>query len=209
MLLAVAGAAIALVSQSDSESELNPYPSIDKPIIYLYPEETTEVSVELGHPEKLLYSYPEYLGSWNVVAEPDGKLTDTETGKELYSLYWEGKSYEQVAMEDGFYVTKSEIVPFLEEKLDILGLNYREKEEFIIYWLPIMSQYEHLFVRFASMEEIEEYMPLKVSPKPDSTIRIMMQFKGIDGPIEVTEQKLTTPVRTGFTVVEWGGTELK
>jgi hypothetical protein len=27
--------------------------------------------------------------------------------------------------------------------------------------------------------------------------------------IELTEQKLTAPERTGFTVMEWGGTEIK
>ena len=36
-----------------------------------------------------------------------------------------------------------------------------------------------------------------------------MTFKGLENPIEVEEQKLYTPERKGFTVVEWGGTEIK
>jgi hypothetical protein len=44
---------------------------------------------------------------------------------------------------------------------------------------------------------------------PDSEIRILMTYKLLDKEIEVKEQELVTPERTGFTVVEWGGTEMK
>ena len=33
-------------------------------------------------------------------------------------------------------------------------------------------------------------------------------LKPIEEPINVKEQKLTTPNRDGFVVVEWGGTEI-
>ena len=36
-----------------------------------------------------------------------------------------------------------------------------------------------------------------------------MIFKGLDNPIDIEQQKLETPERKGFTVVEWGGTEIK
>ena len=36
-----------------------------------------------------------------------------------------------------------------------------------------------------------------------------MTFKGLESPIDVQEQKLKTPNRTGFVAVEWGGTEIK
>ena len=52
-------------------------------------------------------------------------------------------------------------------------------------------------------------MPLKITPEPDTVIRVMMTFKGLEAPIEVEEQKLETPERTGFVAVEWGGTEIK
>ena len=52
-------------------------------------------------------------------------------------------------------------------------------------------------------------MPLEFSVEPDTLIRVMMEFKGLDKPISVEEQQLETPVRTGFVIVEWGGTEIK
>ena len=59
------------------------------------------------------------------------------------------------------------------------------------------------------MAEIENEMPLTISPKPDTLIRVMMEFKGLEEAIEVEPQELTTPSRNGFVAVEWGATELK
>ena len=33
--------------------------------------------------------------------------------------------------------------------------------------------------------------------------------KGLEKPIDIEEQQLVTPERTGFVAVEWGGTEIK
>ena len=52
-------------------------------------------------------------------------------------------------------------------------------------------------------------MPLEINPKPDTIIRVLMVFKRLEEPIDIAEQKLETPQRTGFTAVEWGGTEIK
>lgn len=177
-----------------------------KPIVYLYPEKDTEVSVKLGAPEKLTTSYPLYETGWNVLAKPDGSLTDLKSSRELYSLYWEGNDSIFRQTDEGFVVKGSDAISFLEDKLAILGLNEREAEEFIIYWLPMMQENEYNYVRFASSEEIEKNMPLLVTPKPDTEIRVMMILRKLNSPIELREQKLPdTPKRNDFVVVEWGG----
>ena len=77
-----------------------------------------------------------------------------------------------------------------------------------MYWLPKLEKNKYNYIRFATNNEIENYMPLNVEPKPDSTIRIQMIYKALDSKISIKEQNISTPVRKGFTVVEWGGTEL-
>lgn len=181
----------------------------DKPIIYLYPTKTTEVTVKLGHPENLTCTYPKYETEWKVIANPNGNLTDVKTGRNLYCLYWEGINTVKPTMDEGFIVKGEDTISFLEEKLEILGLNEREANEFIIYWLPKLEPNKYNYIRFQKMEQIEENMPLEITPKPDSIIRIVMEYKALEEPIEITEQQLSTPQRTGFTAVEWGGTELK
>jgi hypothetical protein len=180
-----------------------------KPIIYLYPQEKTELTVTLGKPENLTCSYPEYKDGWNVIANPDGTLVDKESGRELYSLYWEGLQTEPVNMEEGFVVKGIDTAKFLEEKLAILGLTDKEAEEFIVYWLPELQNNEYNYIRFATIEEMNANMPLDFSVNPDTLIRVLMQYKPLDEKIEVREQKLETPARNGFVAVEWGGTEIK
>ena len=47
-----------------------------------------------------------------------------------------------------------------------------------------------------------------ILPKPDSLIRIFLSIKKIDAPINIKEQKLQSIERKGFTVIEWGGSDL-
>ena len=183
--------------------------TVKKPIIYLYPEEKTNIEVKILTPEKLTTSYPKYNNSWLVEANPSGKLIDLKTNKELYALYYEGKDNHKKEQEEGFIVKGEDISSFLEEKLTILGLNAKEQEEFIIYWLPILENNKYNYIRFESLEEINEYMPLDINPKPDTLIRILMDYKPLDSYKTIKEQKLTKVVRKGYTVVEWGGTRVE
>ena len=183
-------------------------PMPEKPIIYLYPEEETELTVTLGKPEELTCTYPAYNDGWHVTAKPDGTLID-DTGRSYYSLYWESKSKTPVRMTDGFVVKGEDTAKFFEEKLAALGLTEREAQEFIVYWLPQMQDNEYNLIRFATSEEIEEIMPLSFSVQPDTVIRVLMEYTPLDEYIEVTEQELPpTPERKGFVAVEWGGTRI-
>lgn len=178
-----------------------------KPIIYIYPEQEQNVKVTLGSSDKLLVSYPVYNNGWNVLAKPDGTLIDNKTNRELYSLYYEAKNNINFKIEnEGFVISKDEIIPFLEEKLEILGLNPKEQEEFIIYWLPILQKNNYTYIRFATNEEINNNMSLQVEPSPDTMIRVLMVFKGLEEKINVKEQPLQKVTRNGYTVVEWGAT---
>jgi len=182
-------------------------PDVDKPIIYLYPTVETEINVKLWTPENLSHTYPKYNSEkwWNVIAQPNWDLKDMETWRKLYALYREWKILDPQDFDEWFVVAWKDIIPFLEEKLAILWLNEREAEEFIVYWLPQMEGNEWNLIRFETKAEQDENMPLNITPKPDTVIRVMMDWKAIDEPIDIPEQQLFTPERTWFTVVEWWG----
>lgn len=184
--------------------------SSDKPIIYIYPTTDIEMTVKLGNKDYITVSYPKYIDEWKVLAKPNGDLIDLDTGRKLYSLYYENTNVINFdGKEDGFVVKGEDSAQFLEEKLEILGLNEREAEEFIIYWLPKLEANKFNYIRFATMDEINQNMPLEFSTNPDTLIRVLMTFKGLDKPIEVKEQTLNKVIRRGFTIVEWGGSEIK
>ena len=181
--------------------------AVMKPIIYLSPESKIDVSVELGNAYKISHSYPKYEKVWNVVADSNSNILYNE--RNYYGLYWEGKGRVDFDMNDGFVVKGSDSAKFLEEKLALLGLSEREANEFIIYWLPKLESNAYNFIKFASIEAQNEYMPLSISPKPNTIIRVLMGYKGLNKKIEVKEQILPSkPERSGFVAVEWGGTEI-
>lgn len=184
-----------------------PEPAPEKPVIYLYPEEETKVHVELDFNGSLTSIYPAYDQGWDVVAKPDGTLIDPETGREYYCLFWEGVSNVPYDMSEGFVVAGTDTEKFLEESLKTLGLTDKEANEFIIYWLPRMEDNAYNLISFRQ-EDYTDHAVLTVEPAPDTMLRVFMAYKPLEAPIRVLPQKLKSMARTGFTVVEWGGTEI-
>jgi len=178
-----------------------------KPVIYLYPEAETEVSVELDFNGELTSTYPAYNGGWRVSAKPDGTLIDSE-GREYYCLFWEGISHVDYEISSGFVVPGDETEAFLEESLAALGLRNKESNEFIIYWLPRMENNPYNLISFLQ-EDYTDNAALRVSPAPDTVLRVFMAWEALDEPIDIPGQELKFTKRTGFTLVEWGGAEIK
>ena len=193
----------AVYYRQENHPELAP----EKPVIYLYPETETEVSVKLDFNGQLTSTYPQYADGWTVTAKPDGTLTDPVTGREYYCLFWEGVSNVKYDLSSGFVVPGDETAAFLEESLADLGLAAREANEFIIYWLPRMEGNPYNLISFQT-DAYTDNAVLDISPAPDTVLRVFMAWKPLEAPIEVPPQELTAPLRSGFTVVEWGGAEV-
>lgn len=180
-----------------------------KPVIYLYPQKTTNVEVQLKYNGKLTVTYPEYKKEgWNVMAQPDGTLTDLNTGKEYSYLFWEGTDNVDYDMSEGFVVAGEDTAEFLQEKLAYMGLTPREYNEFIVFWLPKMQDNQYNLITFQGTDYTDNAQ-LTINPEPDSILRVFMTWKALDDKIEIPEQELATFERKGFAVVEWGGVELQ
>ena len=177
-----------------------------KPVIYLYPEEKTEVNVEVDCP--LTVTYPAYNNGWTVTADPDGTLTNHADGREYSYLFWEGQGYGEMDFSEGFVVKGEDTVSFLQDKLSEMGMTPREYNEFIVHWLPYMQNNAYNLISF-QWENYDESAKLNITPEPDNMLRVFMAFKALNEPGEVPEQELPVLNREGFTVVEWGGTEVR
>lgn len=192
---------VELLPESKSFLEKN----IDrKPVLYLYPEDETLVKVRFQHPEYLTTTYPKYKDGWEVRAKSNGDLMDMD-GKYYYALYWEEEDKKLEKFDEGFYVDADGAIEFLEEKLEIIGLNERDSNEFIMYWLPILENNEKSLVYFELTEEKENSNKLIIEPKPDLMLRVTMHVKKVSDWGNIREQKLPQFKRDGFVAVEWGG----
>ena len=180
-----------------------------KPVIYLYPEETTDISVQVSFPRggRFTVTYPEYGSGWNVTAHPCGTLINHADNHEYSYLYWDGTGNARWDFSRGFVVKGRDTVKFLQEKLAYLGMIPREYNEFIVYWLPYMQNNAYNLITFQTTA-YEESAVLHISPEPDSMLRVFMAFKPLEKPIDIPEQRLESFERTGFSVIEWGGTQV-
>lgn len=192
--------------EADSCKEAEP-DVFAKPAVCLYSEEATKVHVKLHYAGTLTCTYPEYNDGWTIWVTPEGVLTD-ENGREYNYLFWEGVSQGDWDMSRGFVVKGADTAAFLEEKLEILGLNDREAGDFITYWLPQMQENPYNLVTFQT-DAYTETAKLEITPEPDSILRVFMAFRPLEEPISIKEPELAGFERKGFAVVEWGGTELK
>ena len=176
-----------------------------KPVIYLYPETETSVEVKLDFDGELTCTYPAYKDGWAVTAAPDGTLVDA-AGTQYNYLYWEGVSDAAYDFSQGFCVAGADTAAFLEDALGQLGLTRREANEFIVYWLPLMQDNPYNLITF-QQETYTDSARLSVSPTPDTVLRVFMAWKPLETSVTIDPQELTAPKRTGFTVVEWGGSQ--
>lgn len=194
------------------QQDEKPNPDTAKPVIYLYPQQTQKVRVRLDFDGKLTSTYPTYpQDGWTVTAQPDGTLTD-EQGRSYRYLFWEGVADDAWRLENGSFVKAEDARAFLEQSLSRLGLNELEQNDFISYWLPKLQANEESFVHFAA-EQYTDRARLTVSPQPDSVLRVQMLMIGVDSSNRrqlsaLPKQQLQGFARKGFTLVEWGGTDL-
>ena len=186
-------------------TKYGPQVECGKPVIYLYPPQTTYVHVDLRPAGGFTYTEPVYKNGWDVRATPSGQLTELSTGAIYPYLFWEGRGGVYETPDRGFVVARDQVSTFLDQKLALLGLNAKETADFKEFWVPRMQAAPWYFVTFSGNRVMDQIAPLQVTPKPDTIIRVLMDFRGLAMPISVQPQTITTPTRTGFTVVEWGG----
>jgi hypothetical protein len=180
-----------------------------KPVIYIYPEKETDVHVELELTTSDLYTtYPRYNNGWDVTAYPDGSLLNKADGTHHKYLFWESvNARTRFDFSKGFCVAGSDTECFLKEKLTYMGLTEEEMNEFIVYWLPKMEHNKYNLIAFQG-DVYTNSAKLSITPTPDSLLRIFMAYVPLEEAVDIQPQQLETFERNGFTVVEWGGSEI-
>jgi len=205
-----------------------------KPVIYLYPTQPTEITVQFQAPVQFTVDIPTYHDYWQVLAHPDGSLFNLrpeltkcrdidswqkgmEYAKQACAtntypyLYWAGNimSQDYPVINEGWIVENSNLEKFLEDKLTQMGLNDQEKSDFTQYWLPDMQAKNAPYYRvsFLQTNELNSLFPMTVNPIPDTTFRLFLDYLPLYSKPNYSPppQTLQHLVRNGFTLVEWGG----
>lgn len=180
-----------------------------EPLIYLYPEKPTNVQVKLDKVIDLTKSEPAYNNGWNLLAYPDGNLYSQAKQRQYPYLFWEGSAPIPSLPVARKLVERNNIHNYFEEALTTLGLNDKEKQDFEKYWEPQLKDSPYYLISFFDAEQLDRLAPLQITPKPDTSIRVLMTYDRLDSNnIELPSIELNsyqTPNRNGFVIVEWGG----
>jgi hypothetical protein len=177
-----------------------------KPAIYLYPERKSEINVSIFPQGKMLLTIPPYPKTgWDVVAEPNGDIY--HLNKRFDYLYYEASIPDQLIEKpkQGYVISYDERKVFLRHLVTELGLNEKETEQFVEYWVPILPKSPYYFIGVLPVTNLNELAPLLITPKPDNLIRISLYFEALEKKITVDPPTILPISREGYTAVEWGG----
>ena len=183
---------------------------VEKPVIYLYPENPLLVNVKVKPKGEFTFTYPTYDNGWEVTASPNGEL---KIGDNRYNyLFWESQqhlTFNDFDLSQGSIVSKHSTISFLEKKLTEFGMNSKEQADFITFWGPQLNKNSSNFIHFVINEDADLFAELTISPKPQAVYRIYLVFCDSKGISEhsISEQILPKMNRSGFVVLEWGGAE--
>jgi hypothetical protein len=178
-----------------------------KPAIYLYPKQKSFINVKVNTVGKMILTIPKYpVEGWSVLANPDGKINHIEGDFDY--LYYEAEiPDEKIEIpQKGFVKKLIEVEGLLKKILPQAGLNEKETNQFISYWLEVLpKEVPYYFIGIVSTQNLDQLASLEITPSPNKIIRVTIYFQALEGPINVEEPIIDTPKRGGFTVVEWGG----
>lgn len=180
--------------------EYRPSIPVKKPALYLYPPKSQKVRVRLAIDGNLTYSLPPYAQGWDVRATPSGRID----GKWDY-LFYEVDLRTLTLPQQGWVISAAELAHWCDTTLPRLGLNPKERAQFKEYWLHHLTSHPYYAIYLLDREFVDEHMRLIIEPKPTHVTRLIFYFAPLSSPITLPEPMIQTPVRRGFSVIEWGG----
>lgn len=186
---------------------------VDKPVIYMYNDYPIKAELSLNFSGEMTFTYPGYDNGWAVDVNPNGVFVDN---RPYPYLFWEGEMQSLNYVESngelkGFVIQTDSVISFLENQLTAIGLNRNEQTDFITFWGPRMTQSPYAMVQFMIDEDYAKHIAdLQINPTPESIKRVYLLFTPYKNqpPLRPSPQVFKPFDRTGFTLIEWGGSEI-
>ncbi len=172
---------------------------VDKPNIYLYPEEECIVEVALKPNGKITKSIPEYNEGWKVNIKPTGIINNEYT-----FLFYEAEVNVEIP-ESGWCIKINELNNFFRNILIDYGLNETEIIDFIEYWSNRLDESSHYCIYPLVNNDLTNICSISIDPKPDKMLRLWFIFVPVEQYKTLNKPEIPIFSRKGFEVVEWGG----
>lgn len=190
---------------------------VDKPVIYAYSENPIDFTLKVIPQGVLTFTYPQLPAdnTWKMKTDESGNLT-AANGSNYSYLFWESNQNAYLIRNkksnSNEIVALNTLISYLEKNLTVLGLNAKERTDFITFWAPKLQKFKMIQVQFFVDENCEVIGVLEINPKPDQLRRVYAIFNEvtlISNQFEPKTLEIKPLRRNGFTVIEWGGSLLE
>ncbi|CAH6418491.1 Hypothetical protein POVN_LOCUS208, partial [uncultured virus] len=191
----------------------------DKPVLYLYSDTPLAVHVEVALQGKAHFGsvYPRFdtatpqQGQWNVRLR-DGHM---KCQRQIPYLYWDTKANNASTMQSlvrgpaSRVLAKVDVEARTRDAIQRAGLQGKEMDDFLLYWLPRLTAFAAVRVCFLTHKEVHTHLErVTITPTPVASLLVFMLFEPTndalswDGALPVP-----TPEKRagGLVAVEWGG----
>ena len=190
---------------------------VDKPVIYAYSENPIDFTLKVIPQGLLTFTYPQLPtdNTWKMKTDESGNLT-AANGSNYPYLFWESNQNAYLIRSkksnSNEIVAQNALISYLEKNLIVLGLNAKERTDFITFWAPKLQKFKMIQVQFFVDENCEVIGELEINPKPDQLRRVYAIFNEvtvISNQFSPKNLEIKSLKRNGFTVIEWGGSLLE
>lgn len=173
---------------------------VRKPNIYLYSTGPTAFNVKVTLEGVMTASDPVYTPSgWSGVAHDDGMINRT-----IPYLFYEFATRSAFNQQYGWCIATSDFAAWCEGELADLGLNERERADFVDYWKHVLPDSPYISIYLQPRALVERIAKLHVTPAPDAILRLFFFVVPGEEYEEIPHPQIMSFVREGFTLVEWG-----
>ena len=191
-----------------------------KPVILLYDDEKKEneevnITLKLNNDIDIGMTYPQPTEIGKKEYQWSGKYTSNGTneacqiiiGEKKYEyLFWEGPPRNKEAFKGQVIgINKGQFVTEIEILLEKLGLNEREINDFIVYWLTKLNQLTAFKVTICDKSYDNEIAQLEVNGFTQIH-RVMLKFEEVETIEGLPTIESISPLQrpSGKYIIEWG-----
>ena len=187
--------------------------SLGSPSIYVYDNASRHISINFPKAVKVSYSYPSINDqSWTFETAPAGKI---HISNQIFDrLYYEFDKKDALELlkkklnsKVGFSIPMDTIEDFLKNSFaPQYGLAQQETYDLIqeIQRESTLFTKKYLVLRIIPEALLDEYLPINISPRPDTFLRLHVFIDQTDTPQILIKPQSTSLQRKGLTVIETG-----
>lgn len=187
------------------------------PNIYIQTNFSAQISVGIDLVADVPYRYPNFSGgveqTWNVMPQPDGSLL--HGNRQVDRLYYEyeggsllSKLRNMKGTMPGYNVSRENVQSIGSQIADEVRLLEKEKQDFLTELNTVVStmdtRSENVGVYIVDKSIMNEFVPLHISPKPETIHRLHIYVSPIDKSTKLEQPDLQIFDRSPYTVIETG-----